>query len=89
MKRAACAVSALIVCLTLGCEKKEAPVASESAPLAAATPAAAATAAPVQPVIDAADLPVEEQYEAEAEKEISAANLQQKLDALEKEIVQP
>ena len=88
--RASCAISALIVCFTLGCNKQEAPPApAEPAPVAAAPAAAPPEAAPAQPAVDAASLPVEEQYEAEAEKEISATNLQAKLDALEKEITEP
>ena len=90
MMRAASAIGALILCFTLGCDKKEAPPApAEQASVAAAPAAAAPEAAPAQPTVDAASLPVEEQYEAEAEQEISAANLQAKLDALEKEIAEP
>ena len=50
-------------------------------------PAAAAPAA--EPVVDVASLPVEEQYEADADKEITAGNLTAKLDELEKEIAAP
>lgn len=79
--------------LTLSaCEKKEAPApapeTAPAAPSAPAVPAAAAPAAP-EPVVDVASLPVEEQYEADADKEITAANLSTKLDELEKEIAAP
>lgn len=90
MIRRSIALTALVAAaLSLGCEKKEAP-APTSEP-AAAAPVAAAPAVPAatEPVIDAATLPVEEQYEAEAEQEITAVNLNQKLDELEKEISAP
>jgi hypothetical protein len=81
---------ALCACLLLavGCEDKQAPApaASEAAPPAAA-PVAAAPAA--EPVVDVGSLPVEEQYEEDAEKEITAENLSAKLDELEKEISAP
>lgn len=79
--------------LTLGaCEKKEAPApapetTAATPPAASAVPAAAAPAP--EPVVDVASLPVEEQYEADADKEITAANLTAKLDELEKEIAAP
>ena len=73
------------------CEKKEAPPPTEpvaaTPPAASAVPAAAAPA--VEPVVDVASLPVEEQYEADADKEITADNLTAKLDELEKEIAAP
>ncbi|HEV8244969.1 MAG TPA: hypothetical protein VGP93_04345 [Polyangiaceae bacterium] len=73
------------------CEKKEeAPSttpSAESTTTAAAvpttTPAAVATAAPQ---IDLETLPTEEEFEDEADKEITPANLEKKLDGLEKEI---
>jgi hypothetical protein len=76
--------------LLAGCEEKKAPApaASEAAPVAAA-PAAVAPAAAAEPVVDVASLPVEEQYEADAEKEITPENLTAKLDELEKEISAP
>lgn len=83
------ALFALIACcaFSLGCEKKETPPPASEAPAAPA--AAPAIPAATEPVIEASTLPVEEQYEAEAEQEITAANLQQKLDELEKEISAP
>jgi small-conductance mechanosensitive channel len=91
MIRRSIALTALVAAaLSVACEKKEAP-APASEPSEAAAPVAAAPAVPAatEPVIDAATLPVEEQYEAEAEQEITAANLNQKLDELEKEISAP
>lgn len=86
------ALLTLLACcaMSLGCEKKEVPPASEP-PAVAPTPAAAAPVVPAatEPTIDVATLPVEEQYEAEAEQEITAANVQQKLDEIEKEISAP
>lgn len=73
------------------CAKKEtpepvasAPAAVQTAPLAASTPPSAPEAAP-----DASTLPVEEQYESDAETEITPDNLSSKLDELEKEISAP
>jgi hypothetical protein len=71
------------------CEKKEeasTPTAEASAATTAApepTPAAAVAAAPQ---IDLETLPTEEDFEEEAEKEITPVNLEKKLDDLEKEI---
>ena len=82
------ALSALCLVAMLGCEKKETPPAEP--PPAAASPAPATTpAAAAEAVVDADSLPVEEQYEAEAEKEITADNLTAKLDELEKELSAP
>ncbi len=81
---------ALFALGTLGaCDKKE-PVATETTEPASplvppATPVAAAAPAPV----DLDSLPVEEEFEGEAEKELTAANLNAKLDELEKEISAP
>ena len=78
--------------LSLGCEKKETPApASEPSAAPAAAPVAAAPAIPAatEPAVDASTLPVEEQFEADAEQEITAANLSQKLDELEKELSAP
>ena len=84
------ALSALCIVAALGCDKKEAPPAPAEPPVASATPAPAATpAAAAEPVVDVDSLPVEEQYEAEAETEITAANLTTKLDELEKELSAP
>ncbi len=87
--RLVAALSALCMIAALGCEKKEAPP-TPAEPAVAAAPAPASTPAAVaEPVVDVDSLPVEEQYEAEAEKEITADNLTAKLDELEKELATP
>ena len=81
-----------LMCLTLAaCDKKEAPVAMDSAkPSAAAEVTAAPSAVAVAPpVVDIDSLPVEEDFEAEAEKELTVANLNAKLDTLDKEMSAP
>jgi hypothetical protein len=92
MMRLQCGLVALLVCsaLSIGCDKKEAPPPASEPPTAPPAPVAATPApAAADPVVDASTLPVEEQYEADAEKEISTANLEQKLDELEKELAAP
>ncbi|HVY25273.1 MAG TPA: hypothetical protein VHB79_01925 [Polyangiaceae bacterium] len=86
------ALGALGLLSLAACDKKEAPAPAPSE--AAATPPAPPPATPVpaavaEPVVDVASLPVEEQYEADAEKEITSDNLSAKLDELEKEIAAP
>lgn len=82
---------ALALLTLAACDKKEAPAADTSEkPSTAATPptpapAPAAAAAPV----DVDSLAVEEDFEADAEKELTSANLNAKLDELEKEISAP
>lgn len=93
MKRHMIALAALGLLALSACEKKEAPApapdtTAATPPAASAVPAATAPAAP-EPVVDVSSLPVEEQYEADADKEITAANLTAKLDELEKEIAAP
>jgi hypothetical protein len=80
----------LAITALVACEKKEETPATtataESTASATApepTPAAAVAQAPV---IDLETLPTEEEFEEEAEKEITGATLEAKLDALEKEI---
>jgi hypothetical protein len=88
--RSIVALSALCLAAALGCDKKEAPPVPAEQPAAPASPAPASTPAAVaEPVVDVDSLPVEEQYEAEAETEITAANLTAKLDELEKELAVP
>jgi hypothetical protein len=76
---------ALLVTLLVACEKKEEP-APAATDTAAAAPAAQAPVAVAEPVIDLDTLPVEEEFEEEAEKEVTAATLIAKLDEVEKEI---
>jgi hypothetical protein len=82
----------LLVLTTLAaCDKKEAAPA-EVAEKPSATepgPAAPPPVAAAQPTVDVDSLPVEEEFEADAEKELTAANLNAKLDELEKEISAP
>ena len=73
-----------VLLVAFGCAKKE-----EPAPAPAPEPPPAATTAAPSPEPTAAvadDLPTEEDFEEEAAKEVTAANLDAKLDALEKEI---
>jgi hypothetical protein len=82
----------LLVLVTLAaCDKKE-PAPAEVAEKPTSTdpaPAAAPPVAATPPAVDIDALPVEEQFEADAEKELTAANLNAKLDELEKEISAP
>ncbi|MDQ2642643.1 MAG: hypothetical protein M3020_02420 [Myxococcota bacterium] len=64
------------------------PVASAPAPAELNTNIAAATPEPA-PVVDVESLPVEEQFEQEAEKDLTPQNLVAKLDEIEKEIGSP
>lgn len=95
MMRRIIAICALGLLSLTACEKKEAPTATPPEPAAATPPPPAAPAASIaaaaatEPVVDVNSLPVEEQYEADAEKEITADNLTAKLDELEKEIAAP
>jgi hypothetical protein len=70
------------------CDKKETPAAVDSAAVSAPppTPPAPATVAEAPPVVDVDSLPVEEDFEGDAEKEITLTNMNAQLDALEKEI---
>lgn len=90
MKRQLCFALAL---LSLAACKQEAPPSEAEKPSASAAPAAPAAPPPVAaaapPAVDVDSLPVEEEFEAEAEKELTSANLNAKLDALEKEISAP
>jgi hypothetical protein len=89
MKRTYCL--ALTLLALAACDKKEEAPAATEQPSAAAVPAAApspvAAAAPA--AVDVDSLPVEEEFEADAEKELTSANLNAKLDELEKEISAP
>ena len=83
------ALLSLAILALVACEKKDEAAtvpSAEPATTAAApepTPAAAVAAAPQ---IDLETLPTEEDFEEEAEKEITPVNLEKKLDDLEKEI---
>ena len=88
MKRPIAALGALCLLAALGCDKKETPATPAVEPTPAVVPAAT-PAAVAEPVVDVDALPVEEQYEAEAEKEITVDNLTAKLDELEKDLAAP
>jgi hypothetical protein len=80
------------ICLALvACDKKDAPATADSAKPSAAADVTAAPSAvtPTPTVADVSTLPVEEDFEADAEKELTIANLNAKLDDLEKEINAP
>jgi hypothetical protein len=82
----------LLVLVTLAaCDKKEPTPAEVTEKPSAAEPGPAAPppVAATPPAVDVDSLPVEEQFEADAEKELTAANLNAKLDELEKEISAP
>jgi hypothetical protein len=79
---------AAFLVLCAACKKEEPPApapAPEASPAPPAAEAPQATAAPAA-AVDVENLPVEEDFEAEAEQQVTAANLNQKLDELEKEI---
>jgi len=76
----------LILCAACKKEEPPPPPASEPTPPASAPEARNTVTAPPEPAVDVESLPVEEDFEAEAEKEVTAANLTKQLDELEKEI---
>ena len=80
-----------LVVSSVACEKKETPPAdtSEKPSTAATPPAPPPVVAATPAAIDLDSLAVEEEFEAEAEKELTSANLNAKLDELEKEISAP
>lgn len=85
-------ILALALLTVVACDKKEAAPTAPEQPSADATPPAAApppVAAAAPPAVDVDSLPVEEEFEADAEKELTSANLNAKLDELEKEINAP
>lgn len=82
----------LIATLALGlaaCAKKAEEVApGESTPNAAASVAAAVPSPPPAAPEATDDVPTEEDFEAEAERQITSQNLEAELDKLEKEIAE-
>jgi hypothetical protein len=75
--------------LLVGCERKPTPAPEQPAAPAPTSPVAAATASALPTAAtNAASIPVEEDFEADAEG-LTAANLSSKLDELEKEISAP
>ena len=85
------AVSVLALLLVAGCEKKTDPAPTTTAvdsPSPAVAPATPTADKPVTAAtsLDMSKIPVEEQYEKEVEAEVTAANFEAQLEALEKEI---
>jgi hypothetical protein len=81
-----------LICLALvACDKKEVPTGADSTKPSAAVEVTAAppAVAAAPPVVDVNTLAVEEDFEADAEKELTVANLSAKLDELDKEISAP
>ena len=87
MKAKLCLLLALAT--LAACDKKETAPVEATEQASATPPAAPAPVAATPPPVDVDSLPVEEQFEADAEKELTAANLNAKLDELEKEINAP
>jgi hypothetical protein len=90
MKRVAVSCCSLLALVALlGCEKKpDVPAASDApaAQAAAPTPAAPEKAMAATATVDLEKIAVEEQFEKEVEAEVTPANFEQQLEALEKEI---
>jgi hypothetical protein len=75
-----------VLALFVACKKDEPPPPSEVNVVPTPQPTVPTTAAPAEPAIDLETLSVGEDFEEEAEKELTVANLEKKLDELEKEI---
>lgn len=90
MKKLICsAVSVLALVVLAGCEKKPDPTPpAADTPTPAAAPATPAADKPITAAtsLDLSKVPVEEQYEKEVEAEVTPANFEAQLEALEKEI---
>lgn len=91
MKIQLVAVSVVALISLLGCEKKEAPTptATDTSVAPPTPPPASPPPTVAEPTVDASTLAVEEQFEADAEQEITAENVAAKVDELEKEIAAP
>jgi hypothetical protein len=75
--------------VALACEKPQAPSPTPAAEAPAAKPAAPSAASPTvatAPVVEVAAVPAREDFEEEAERAVTPANLEQQLEALEKEV---
>ena len=75
----------------VACDKKEVPASADATKPSATVEAttAAPAPAPAPASVDVNTLSVEEDFEADAEKELTLANLSAKLDELDKEISAP
>ncbi|MFZ5889547.1 MAG: hypothetical protein ACOY0T_00615 [Myxococcota bacterium] len=81
----------LALALLVACAKKAAPEESSATPSApvSSAPATPPAPAPARATIDVEAVPVEEDFEEEAQKTLSASNLASQLDQIEKEINGP
>ena len=92
MNKLVCSAASVLALVVLaGCEKKPDPAPTPAAadnPTPAAAPASPAADKPVTAAtaLDISKIPVEEQYEKEVEAEVTSANFEAQLEALEKEI---
>jgi hypothetical protein len=80
---------ALMLVSVVACKKEEKPATppAEATPVAPAQePATKPASVPAEPAVDLESLSVEEDFEEEAEKDITPANLSKKVDDLEKEM---
>ena len=85
-RRVSIAACAACACWLIGCGNDERPPA-EPAPLAAPVAAKAPAPAPAEPQDPTADeLPLQEDFEPEAEQQINDGNFKAELDAIEKEM---
>jgi hypothetical protein len=85
-RRIASAACALCACWLIGCSNDERPPA-EPAPVAPPAAAKAPAPAPAEPQDPTADeLPLQEDFEVEAEQQINDGNFKAELDAIEKEM---
>jgi hypothetical protein len=85
----ACAV--LLALAALGCSRKSEPpppAASVEAPTTQVPPPGTPSAVPADTAATQVEIPTEEDFEEEAEREITAENLEAELDKLEREIGQ-
>lgn len=79
----------LIACALVACKKEEpapTPPPEEVKVVAPAQPTTTPAAVAAEPAVDLESLAVEEDFEEEAEKDITAANLTKKVEELEKEM---
>jgi hypothetical protein len=77
--------SVLALLVLVGCEKKQEPPPQADTPVVQ-TPTPTPAAPVAATVIDLEKVPVEEQFEKEVESEVTPANFEQQLEALEKEV---
>jgi hypothetical protein len=82
------AATAVMTLALTACSKRAEEAPAPPAPLPAA-PSAPTPAATDTIATDSADIPTEEDFEADAERRITSKNLEAELDKLEQEIGQP